>query len=145
MTISKRPLHKHRVRKKVLFPLSLTFAVLIVAFVWACYGIRQADERLLLEQNFRSTQNVLNGLLKEEVAILTSTAEFIANQQSLQNAIANQDVGSLTAYSTPLLDRLSNQLDITHFYYYDHRGKLLLRVYFPEDVSQPNVRRKNLQ
>jgi signal transduction histidine kinase len=145
MQISKRPSSKHRVRKKVLIPLSLTFAVLIVAFVWACYGIRRADERLLLEQNFRSTQKVLQGLLKEEVAILTSTAEFIAGNQALQKAIVLQDVQSLKFYSTPLLDRLSNQLNITHFYYYNPQGNLLLRVYFPEDVSQPGVRRKNLQ
>ncbi len=135
----------YNVRKEVLIPLSLTFAVLIIAFVWACYGIRRTDEKLLLKQHFSSAQSVLEGLLKENSALLTSTAEFVANHPRLQHAIARKDLHELTEHSSPLLDRLSKQLDITHFYYYDPQGNLLLRVYFPKDVSQPGIRRKNLQ
>lgn len=136
---------RYNVRNEVLIPLSLTFAVLIFAFVWACYGIRRTDERLLLNQHFWSAQSVLEGLLKENAALLASTAEFLASKPHLQQAIIRNDVKQLTEHSRPLLDRLSKQLDITHFYYYDPLGKLVLRVYFPKDVSQPGTRRKNLQ
>ncbi|MFO7606887.1 MAG: ATP-binding protein [Desulfurivibrionaceae bacterium] len=136
---------KHSVRKKVLIPLSLTFAVLLVAFVWAGYGIRRADERLMLQQHFRSTQSMLVGLLKEDVAVLHSTAEFIAGQQTLQTAMLHQDLQNLGNFSGPLYERISKQLDITHFYFHDARGRLLLRVYFPEDVSRPDLRRQTMQ
>jgi signal transduction histidine kinase len=136
---------EHTIRKKVLIPLTLTFVVLIVAFVWAGYGIRRTDEQQLLQQHFWSAQRVLEGLLSEQAAVLVSTADFIASQPLLQSAIAQQDIPLLTGLSGPLLERLSRQLNITHFYYYDGQGQLLLRVYFPEDISQPAARRKNLQ
>lgn len=145
MKIFSQTSSKHNVREKVLIPLSLTFIVLIVSFVWACYGILRADERLLLQLQFSGTQNLLKGLLTEENAILTSTAEFIASNEQLQKAILLQDADGLRTFSTPLLGRLSSQLDITHFYYYDQKGKLLLRVYFPEDISQPKELRKTLR
>lgn len=145
MQLLKQTLLKHSVRKKVLIPLSLTFAVLIVAFVWACYGIRRTDERLMLQQHFSSAESVLNGLLKEEVAVLTSTAEFIASRQSLQTAMVRRDLKSLGDDSAPLYERIASQLNITHFYYHDAHGRLLLRVYFPEDASSPAQRRKTME
>ncbi|MBU1687679.1 MAG: hypothetical protein KJ589_10055 [Proteobacteria bacterium] len=145
MRLLDRTISKHTVRTKVLIPLSLTFGVLIVAFVWAGYGIRRADERLMLQQHFRSSSSVLAGLLKEEVAILTSTAEFITDQPALQAAMADQDLDRLSAASLPLYERLARQLSITHFYYHDRRGRLLLRVYFPEDTSTPTRQRKTMQ
>jgi signal transduction histidine kinase len=145
MQLLNQTLPKHSVRKKVLIPLSLTFGVLIVAFVWACYGIRRADESLMLQQHFRSAQSVLAGLLKEEVAILTSTAEFIASQQTMQTAMVNKDMKRLSSISAPLYERISSQLNITHFYFHDIQGRLLLRVYFPEDVSKPAILRQTMQ
>ncbi|MBU0484046.1 MAG: hypothetical protein KKB30_05985 [Proteobacteria bacterium] len=136
---------KHNVREKVLIPLSLTFGVLIVAFVWAGYGIRRADEHLLLQQHFQGTQSVLTGLLKEEVAVLTSTVEFISNRPALQQAMVDHDLKRLSTESGLLYERISSQLNITHFYYHDPQGRLLLRVYFPEDVSTPALRRKTMQ
>jgi signal transduction histidine kinase len=138
-------MRKNSIRKKVLIPLSLTFAVLLVAFVWAGYGIRRTDEQLMLQQHFRSAQSMLAGLLKEDVAILHSTAEFIAGQQSLQTAMLHQDLPSLGNVSGPIYERISRQLDITHFYFHDTQGRLLLRVYFPEDVSRPKQRRLIMQ
>lgn len=107
------------VRKKILIPLSLTFFVLVVAFIWASDGIRRTDENRILQHRFWITQNVLEGLLEKNAAILASTAEFIASQQSFQKALARNDIKALLSVSKPLLGRLSNQLDITHYYYYD--------------------------
>jgi len=133
------------VRRKVLIPLSLTFVVLILAFVWASNGIRRTDENRILQHRFLMTQHVLNVLLEENAVILASTAEFIANQQSFRQVMTHHDMKTLQSGSKPLLDRLSNQLDITHYYYYDTQGNMLLRVYNPEDTSKLRVPRKNLQ
>ena len=136
---------KYRIRYKVLIPLTLSFAVLIAAFIWASYGIRRTDEQHILQQHFWSAQSVLNGLIREQTKLLASTAKYIASQPELQAAIAADDIDQLTRISVPLLERLTREIGMTHFYYHDAQGDLLLRVYLPADRSQPKVRRKNLQ
>ena len=71
---------KYRIRYKVLIPLTLSFAVLIAAFIWASYGIRRTDEQHILQQHFWSAQSVLNGLIREQTKLLASTAKYIASQ-----------------------------------------------------------------
>lgn len=135
---------KSNIRTKVLVPLSLTLLVLIAAFVWSSYGIRRTNERLMLQQHFWSAQKVLGGLLNVQIGEMASTIEFIAAQKQMQHAVIHRDREALYLYSKPLLERLSRRLNITHFYYYDLRGNLLIRVYRPEDHNHPRVRRKTL-
>ena len=136
---------KHNVRKKVLIPLSLTFLVLILAFVYASYGIRQSEEREILQQRYQNVQSVLLGLLVNDVAVLISTAEFIAEQEPFQTAMRNRDLDTLQAHSKPVLDRISELLKITHFYYHDTQGQMFLRVYRPEATGPCGMRRVSME
>jgi|GEM_PF-2037942 len=136
---------KHNVRRKVLIPVSLTFLVLILAFVSASYRIRQQEEREVVRQRYHNVQDVLGGLLTNDIAVLISTAEFIGAQRQLQVTMHNRDIDALLAASAPIFDRISERLQITHFYYHDVLGQTLLRVYRPEETGARTVPRVTLQ
>lgn len=126
---------KKHVRRQVLVPLTLTFVILVGSFLYASYQIRIHDYDMRLTSRHQRVQNVMLSLISSRTAMMTSVAEFIADQRRFQVAMENDNRELLVQHGTDLHQRLSHQQQITHFYFHTPDGRHFLRVYQPDNLS----------
>ncbi|MBD1400670.1 ATP-binding protein [Pelovirga terrestris] len=135
---------KYNLQRLVLIPLSLTFLVLISAFVLTSYHISQRDEATFMESRYRQFRTIFSGLAARDAQAMLTAAEFIASQRRFQEALLENKLDQLQAHAHEVFLRLQRSLQISHFYFRDAEGNLILRVYRPEDKS-PATMRASLQ
>lgn len=123
------------IRGKVLIPLTLTFLILVGAFLFASYRIRKTEALEQLSYRYQSVQNIYKSLLVHQTEVLVSTAEFIGDKRLFQKAMHEMDREALQNHGEALYERLSKRLRITHFYFHDEQGQVFLRLYQPECIS----------
>ncbi|MDD5285020.1 MAG: ATP-binding protein [Desulfuromonadaceae bacterium] len=126
---------KKNIRSQVLIPLTLTFIILTGCFVYTTYRIRMDDYERGLDNRYQRVQLILNNLIANHTSYMTSAIEFIADQNQFQDAMRAKERGVLLKHGSPILKRLFSQQQITHFYFYDEYGAIVLRVYNPDDKS----------
>lgn len=126
---------RKKIRSQVLIPLTLTFVILTGSFVYSSYWIRLAHYEKGLQQRNTQVQHVLKSLIDDRTRVMISAIEFIADQNQFQDAMLIKDRGALLKFGSPILKRLFMNQQITHFYFYDKSGDIVLRVYNPEDTT----------
>ena len=126
---------KQHVRRKVLVPLTLTFVILVGSFLYASYQIRIHDYDRRLTSRHQRVQSVMLSLISSRTALMSSVAEFIADQRRFQVAMENNNREMLVQHGTALHQRLYHQQQITHFYFHTPDGRNFLRVYQPDNFS----------
>ena len=126
---------RKKIRSQVLIPLTLTFVILTGSFVYSSYWIRLAHYEKGLQQRNTQVQHVLKSLIDDRTRVMISAIEFIADQNQFQDAMLIKDRGALLKFGSPILKRLFRNQQITHFYFYDKSGDIVLRVYNPEDIT----------
>lgn len=124
-----------KIRRQVLVPLTLTFLILITSFLYASYRIRIQDYASGLSHRYERVQSILDSLVAGRTKTMTSVVEFIAEQKRFQSAMLELDRARLLEHGSALFERLFEQQQITHFYFYDVTGQNFLRVYQPENLS----------
>jgi len=125
----------YHLQKRLLIPLSLTFLVLITAFVLTSYHISRQDESAFMETRYRQFNSILNAIALQNSQSMEMAAEFIGNQQRFRSAMQDQDRNRLLWHADEVFPLIRRTLQVTHFYFRDPQGELLLRVYRPEDFS----------
>lgn len=131
---------KRTIRSQVLIPLTLTFIILTGSFVYSSYWMRMAHYERGLQQRHTRVQHVVKSLIADRTRFMTSAIEFIADQKQFQDAVLAKDREALYKLGSPILKRLFINQQITHFYFYDKNGAILLRVYNPDDTSASPLR-----
>ncbi len=137
-------LKNYHLQKRLLIPLSLTFLVLITAFVLTSYHISRQDESASMETRYRQFHSIFNSIALQNSQSMEMAAEFIGNQQRFRNAMRYQDREQLLIHADEIFPLIRRTLQVSHFYFRDPQGELLLRVYRPEDLS-PGAPRIALQ
>jgi signal transduction histidine kinase len=127
---------ERKIRRQVLVPITITFIVLTASFLFTSYRIRMEDYASSLRHRYERVQNILAGLIADRSKSMTSVLEFIADQKRFQDAMRAKDRDALLRHGSALLDRLFLRQQLTHFYFYDRRGKLVLRVYDPGNTAE---------
>lgn len=136
---------KRNIRRQVLVPLSLTFIILTISFLYTSYRIRMDDYERGIAHRYKRVQHILKSLIGDRTRFMTSSIAFIAEQQQFQDAMRNKDRQALLQLGYPILKRLFSQQQITHFYFYDRNGAIVLRVYDPQDTSASPMRHTRQQ
>lgn len=131
---------KRKIRSQVLIPLTLTFIILTGSFVYSSYWMRMAHYEKGLYQRHTQIQHALKSLIADRTRFMSSAIEFIAEQKQFQNAMLAKDREALLKFGSPVLKRLLRNQQITHFYFYDKNGAIVLRVYHPDDTSPSTTR-----
>jgi signal transduction histidine kinase len=129
-----------KIRRQVLIPLTLTFLLLVTAFLFTSYRIRVEDYASDLGRHYQQVQKVLGSLIADRIQSMTSVVEFIADQERFQAAMRQKDRAALFQHGSALLERLFSRQQITHFYFYDKNGNMVLRVYQPENMTESSPR-----
>lgn len=135
---------ERKIRHQLLIPLTLTFIILAASFIYGSYWMRMAHYEKGMQQRQEQVQHVLEKLIADRTKFMVSSIEFIAEQKNFQEAMQTKDREALLRHGSPVLQRLFSHQEITHFYFYDKKGEIVLRVYHPEDISpsQPRLTRQ---
>lgn len=135
---------RYRIRRQVLVPLTLTFIVLVSAFVYASYQIRLDDYANSLDNRYQRVQSILTSLLQNRSLTMLSITEFIADRHRFQEAMIQKDRDALILHGATLFERISAGQNITHFYFHDAAGSTYLRIYDPENTRESAPRHTKL-
>jgi two-component system, NtrC family, sensor kinase len=119
------------IQKRVLVPLTLTFLVLIISFLYSGYQIRQSDAKAALEYRHQAARSLYQTLVDQRLESMRGAAQFICADQNLQKAMRAGDTDALFELATPILQRMSLQQDIKLMYFHTTDGENLLRVHKP--------------
>ena len=125
----------YHLQKRLLIPLSLTFLVLITAFVLTSYHISRQDESVSMEARYQQFHSILDSIALYNSQSMEMAAEFIGNQQRFINSMREQDRERLLGHADDVFPHIRRTLQVSHFYFRNPQGELLLRVYRPEDLS----------
>ncbi len=132
------------IQKRVLVPLTLTFLVLIISFLYSGYQIRQFDAKASLEYRHQAARSLYQTLVDQRLESMRGAAQFIAADQNLQRAMRAGDTDALMELAVPILRRMSLQQDIPLMYFHTVDGKNLLRVHrpfpFPHSMDRFTIR-----
>lgn len=131
---------KRNIRSQVLVPLTLTFIIITGSFVYTSYRIRMNDYEEGLVNRYQRLQHVLRSFIDDRTRFMTTAVEYISEQTGFQDAMRTKDRQALLKLGSPILKLLFKQQRITHFYFYDKNGAIVLRVYNPGDISQATPR-----
>lgn len=131
---------ERKIRSQVLIPLTLTFIILTASFLYTSYRIRMEDYANGLSQRYHRVQNILRSLIADRTRAMTVIAEFITEQKQFQTAMKRKNREALLMHGSALLERLFTRQQITHFYFYDRDGNIVLRVYQPENTAGSSSR-----
>jgi len=131
---------KRNIRSQVLIPLTLTFIIITSSFVYTSYRIRMDDYERGLVNRYQRLQHVLRTFIDDRTQFMTTASEYISEQTNFQDAMRKNDRQALLNLGSPILKLLFRQQQITHFYFYDKAGALVLRVYNPHDTSRSPLR-----
>ena len=126
---------ERKIRRQVLVPLTLTFIIITGSFVYTSYRIRMNDYERGLAYRYQRVQNILKSFIVDRTKFMTSSIEFIAEQKQFQEAMLTKDREALLNNGSLILKRLFSQQKITHFYFYDKNGAVVLRVYNPDNTT----------
>ncbi|MBE0500507.1 MAG: GHKL domain-containing protein [Desulfuromonadales bacterium] len=124
--------HNKPIRRRVLIPLSLTFAVLFATFAHIAYQIR-ADQNLSdFRHRYQVTQSYTNVASTQRQALMQQLLREIAEDPQLVQAMQADDRAALYQLALPLQYRLKETQGINHLYFHKPDGTTFLRVYNPE-------------
>ncbi|MBW6510206.1 MAG: GHKL domain-containing protein [Desulfuromonadales bacterium] len=133
-------MEKYNLQKLVLIPLSLTFLVLITAFVLTSYHISQLDETTFMEGRYHQFRSIFSGLSARDSKAMLSAAEIIADRVRFQEAVRNKDIDTLKKHAHQAFLQLQRTLQIDQLYFRDQQGNILIRAYRPDDMSPGKIR-----
>jgi hypothetical protein len=127
---------ENKIRRQVFIPLTLTFLILMGMFVYSSYWLRMGHYEDGMKKRHAQVQQILKNLIADRTRFMSSTIEFIADEEEFQHAMQTNNRTVLLMHANPIFKRLFDYEQITHFDFYDKTGATVLRVYNPEDTSK---------
>lgn len=126
-----------RLKVQVLGPLTVSLLLLLSAFVYHTYLSKMSGFSSEVETNLDEVQKLLETQVASETEVLGTILQMLTDNQNLQRAWMSANRESLLRYSRPLLQELSANYRITHFYFHNPDQTNFLRVYDPERFGDP--------
>lgn len=126
---------KNNIRSRVLIPLTLTFVLLTAVFVYTSYRMRMEEYEDRVQHRYKRVQSALASLVDNHAAMMSTAIAFISGQERFTQAMLAHDREALLKHGTAVLETILEGQQITHFYFYDTSGNMVLRVYQPENKS----------
>lgn len=119
-------------KTKILFPLSLVFGLLLIAFAYNEYINLQNEFSHDVERHLDGVQELFEKQIESETELLSTILELVAKDEGLQKAWETKNRNFLLQLSAPLLKEMGAKHRITHFYFHNPDRTNFLRVYDPD-------------
>lgn len=134
------PRQRQSIRKQVFIPLTLTFLVLLAAFIYSTHIILQEKITREMAHRYSKAQSTFDILMTRRLETMDSVAEFIARDQSFQAAMRRGDRKALDLFARPYFDRMVAKGGFTHFSFHTPDGGKFLRVHRPGAHEEEAIR-----
>lgn len=131
---------KGNVRGRVLIPLTLTFVLLTSVFVYTSYRMRMEEYENRVQHRYKRVQSALTSLVDNHTDMMSTAIAFISSQERFTHAMLAKDREALLKHGTAVFENTLERQQITHFYFYDKNGNMVLRVYQPENKTAAHTR-----
>jgi len=124
-------------RLRLLIPLTLTFAGLIVAFLSAYFWFQQQNEKEEIANDSRIFQQAFEQQLHNDAELMRSLMGLLIeggsliHSEALKNAWLRRDRKALLRLTAPLYKKFKIEHGITHFYFTDPDRVNFLRMHQP--------------
>lgn len=126
---------KKPIRKRVLIPLTLTFLVLLLVFLFSSYSIRKSAVGHAIDHRSAGVNALFVELQKQRISLMAAMLQYLSKDAALQDAIIRNDRNILLHVAHPLFEELKNQYGLTHLYFHEKNGKNFLRVHQPQNFG----------
>lgn len=118
-------------RKRLLIPMTLCFAVLFGSLIFLAYRIQQKDILEDVNKKFDSVQSSYLSRIDNEAEQLSAALETLLYNNQIKTAFIHQDRDELIEISAPVFESLK-KFDITHLYFTNPDRINFLRVHQPD-------------
>lgn len=123
--------HTKSIRAQILIPVTLTFLVLFLSFLFSNYAAREADIADTLNREYGNALSLYKELLFTRAELMTALSEPILRDPALKRAMRHKDRNMLYKNARPYLKKLSKN-GVTHLYFHAINAQNFLRVHQPD-------------
>ncbi|MDP1809750.1 MAG: methyl-accepting chemotaxis protein [Actinomycetota bacterium] len=123
------------IRAKLLITLLAIYTIGGLAIGINQYFSEQARLKTILDEKASRSYEVFFSQVKSDEEALGKTLTGLAGREEFLALLAEKDRDGLLAQTKPLFDELRSKYRITHFYFIDPSGAVLLRVHKPEQYG----------
>ena len=120
------------IRRSILIPLGITFILVFIALLFGSFRFQQSSMKNEVEAQTIRVQELFQGLLDRETALLEGQLDLLLINRELQAAFLQRDQVSLDRVSAPLYRNMNSKYRITHFYFHDLEHVVFFRAHDPE-------------
>ncbi|MBI5443812.1 MAG: PAS domain-containing protein [Deltaproteobacteria bacterium] len=125
------------IKAKVLASTFLILGVLIAFFSVVSYRGEKARFRGAMDEKLGISFNVFLSCIETDKEALAKTLGAIVRNEELLRLLSTKDRNGLLAAAKPMFDDLKSRFMITHLYFIQPDGNVLLRVHKPEQFGDP--------
>jgi len=134
-----------RIKQKITALASVMILIMTVITVYTNYVGKHNTLHAITEKQLERYNDIFLGQLESDATALEKILTVLVNDHDLVDAFLSVDREHLLADSVPLFEKFKQQYDITHFYFIDTQGKVVLRVHKPSDYGDIIKRATYLQ
>ena len=120
------------VRKRVIWPLSITLLIFLSLFLGIFQIYLQRELARRIDVHIASVNHLYQDFLTERSSVMETLIFQIRKNPALKNAMVQRDRPALLEETAPLFRELLAQQNITHFYFHLPNTVNFLRVHRPE-------------
>src|SRR5687768_9819608 len=107
-----------RIKVRILIPLILAMTVLLGTFIFALRRDQEKQSARNIERSAYEVQNLLRLEQENQTAVMATTLQAILNDGRLAELFRDGERPTLLSRAKPLFDTLTQQHQITHFYFH---------------------------
>ena len=119
------------IRKRVLLPLILTLAFLLIFSVSGVYWFQKQHLEEDVAKNFQSVKELFENKLISDTETIKENLVLLRSDIDIKRAFISRDRSGLLELATPLFKDLKENSGATHLYFHDASGVNFLRVHKP--------------
>jgi len=134
-----------RIKQKITALAGVIILIMTVVIVYTNYVGKHNTLHAITEKQLERYNDIFWGQVESDSTALEKILTVLVNDHDLVDAFLSADREHLLADSVPLFEKFKQQYDITHFYFIDTQGKVVLRVHKPSDYGDIIKRATYLQ
>ena len=132
--------YKHSIKLKMLLSLLFLFVAVGAIFVAVSYSGERSRQKQTLAEKVETSYNIFLSHIDSDREALTKTLAGVVRVDEFLRLLSLKEKDKLLAAAKPLFDELKAKFRVTHLYFIDPDGKVLLRVHKPEQAGDTLAR-----
>ena len=124
-----------QIKQKITALAGIIILVMTVITVYSNYVGKYNTLHSVSEKQLARYNDIFWGQVESDAVSLEKLLTVLINTPKLVDTFLSANREQLLSESKPVFEKIKQQFDITHFYFIDTQGKVLLRVHKPSDYG----------